>query len=187
MKKVLVVVLCLFALSLVCAAQSIDTLNLFPTYTRDSWVAAHPGQALPAFNTAKAPKTWEDPAAKDAPEDFVIYTVLATDGKDIPVALKGPDGKPYTKRMVVMKADAGTVNIPPATLPAGTKLLPAVPMPLKPVPTGLILDWSTSFASGGYWNVVVRDPNNKKAVPAIAFTSYHEGLLERIAAALGVQ
>ncbi len=165
---------------------SIDTLNLFPTYTRESWTAAHPGQTLPAFDATQRPKSWEDPSAKDNPDDFVIYTVLATDGKYAPAALKSADGKPFLKRTAIPKADAIAVNIPPSVLPAGTKLLNPFPMPLKPIPQGLVLDWSMKFGEGGQCDVILRDPADKKNVLPIPFTGYHEALLEKIAKALGV-
>ncbi len=111
---------------------AINQLYLFPVYmTRDEYKAAT-GQEAPAWNSDRAPKYWFDPAAKNAPRMSVVYnSVIATAANGVP--LIGEDGKPMTDVMVLSKAEAGSVNIPPKAANVLGADVPVVQPPLRPL------------------------------------------------------
>jgi hypothetical protein len=114
---------------------SINNLYLFPAYmTRDEYKTAT-GQEAPVWNTDRAPKYWFDPDAKNATRMSVVYDiVIATNANGVP--LIGDDGKPMTDVMVLSKAEAGSVNIPPKGANVTGADATVVPPPLRPLEPG---------------------------------------------------
>ena len=109
---------------------SVANLYLFPNYdSRETYQKAL-GVEPPAWNSNRAPKYWFDPKAKDSPRRNVVYDfTIATSESGAPLA--SPDGKPMLDLLVVTKAEAATVNIPPKVANVPGADVPAVPFPLR--------------------------------------------------------
>ncbi len=139
-------------------------------------MAAHPGVELPVFDVSRRPKYWEDPAAAQSAEDYVIYPrVLAIQEFSPYNPAKDENGRPFLQSLILPKEVAATVNIPPEVT-QGLKLRAPYGPVCKEVPEGLELAWGGALST----SVVLVDPK-AKSTKAIAFTQYHEELLEAIA------
>ncbi len=167
--------------------QKLESLYLFKQYnTQKEWEVAHAGKKCPAFNPLLRPKFWEDIAAMAGGEDYIIYPrVIAMTDKSPDCAAMDASKKPYFKKLLLPATEAAIVNIPPDPLPAGQVIRNAWQVPCAELPVGSVLALSESFAQGGVLGVIVKDPN-EKPTQAIAFTQYHEDLMEAIARKVGV-
>ncbi len=81
---------------------SIQDLQLFKAYSRDSYRAAFGVQA-PAYDPARVPKSWFDSTVDVSdPSNVAVYRVVAQD----------PNGKGILRQMVMPAQEAATVNLP---------------------------------------------------------------------------
>jgi len=155
-------------------------LYLFPYYqTRDDY-ARVTGSEPPAFDPAKPPKYWCDPAAAQTPRRSVVYEqVLVLSSGSMPVA--GQDGKPVLEPLVLNKLEAATVNIPPKGI--GFSNIPGADVPEVPAPLRNLEPFEElEFGFGG--TVHVR--NNNVPVQQNGFSESDRALLQMIAKKLGV-
>ncbi len=151
----------------------------FPRYqTREDYLSAT-GAEAPPFNPNRAPKYWRDPSALAAPRNSIVYgSIIQVSERGIPVP--GPDGQPQLDALVIGKAEAAAVNIPPSGTNIAGAEVPEVPMPLRALEAGMELE----FGFGGI--VRVRDTSVAGLEGAGGFTRADRDLLQRIARALGV-
>ena len=156
----------------------LDKLFLFPVYgTREEYQKAT-GQEAPPWDLSRPPKYWFDPAAAGNARRSIIYdNVIAYWPTGQP--LRGPDGKPVLDSLLLSRAEAAAVNLPPflANVP-GTEV-PQVPIPLR----ALDADEELDFDFGGI--IVVR---NKKFADQkeVGFTIQDREILRAIARKLNV-
>jgi hypothetical protein len=162
---------------------TIDKLFLFPYYQTPEDYEKATGKPCPPWNPAFRQKHWEDPSAKNTGDDFVLYPiVLATDMKVTGAALRGPDGQPYTRQMVIPYEAAITVNIPPVgSLPSGSAVLPPYPCPMRPLEPNEQLFFEPVMATPAVKNTDLYVSNL-----ANTFTAADRTLLQAIAKKLGV-
>jgi len=152
--------------------------HLFPRYqTRDDYRKAV-GVEPPPFDMRRAPKYWRDPAAMAATRNNVVYAnVLLM--SELGIAIPGSDGRPQLDVLVLSKAEAATVNIPPDATNVPGADVPEVPMPLRNLEPGMQLEFG--FAG------VVRVRDTTVADDTVGgFTPSDRALLEAIARKLGV-
>jgi hypothetical protein len=158
----------------------IEKLYLFPYYqTREDYAKAA-GKDAPAFDHTRPPKYWEDPGAIQSSRRNVVYDqVLALSPAGLPVP--SLDGKPMLEPLVLSKAEAAQVNIPPKG-PTITNVpgaeVPEVPPPLR----NLAAYEELCFGFGG--TVFVRNKSIPEAQPG--FTEDDRAVLVAIAAKLGL-
>ncbi len=157
----------------------INEAALFPIYNSRQEYRAATGQEPPAYDPARAPKTWFDRAAKDSPRRNVVYDSVLAIG-DAGQPLRGPDGKPQLELLVLRKDEAATVNIYEVGLGASAPSLPPVPVPLRPLKSNEELQ----FSMGG--NVVIRDKTVALPSENDGFTPADRRLLIVIAQKLGI-
>ena len=158
----------------------IENLYLFRYYqTREAYQQAT-GEDTTPWNPQKPPKHWRDSKALQSARRNVVYdSVVATSQGGGPLA--GPDGKPVLDLLVLSKAEAASVNIPPAG--PGISNVPgaevaAVPCPLR----ALEPNEELFFDFGGVVAVKNLDLYPKIEV---GFTSGDRDLLRAIARRLG--
>lgn len=153
--------------------------NLFPRYqTREDYRKAT-GAEPPQFDARKAPKYWLDPKAKESPRNSVVYDNVVLVGVGS-AAVPGLDGNPQLDVLVLSKAEAGTVNIPPNATNVPGADVPEVPMPLRPLEPWAKLEFG--FAG----TVHVRNTRVVESDPPGAFTTADRDLLWAIARKLGI-
>ena len=125
----------------------IDELYVFPWYGSQSDYFKRTGKKAP-WNPALAPKNWEDPAANDTAftKRSVVYTnTLVTDATGR--VLVDSKGVPQLDLLVLPKAIAGSVNIPPdGANVEGADQLP-IPAPLRDLDPDE--EFTTNGAFGG--------------------------------------
>ncbi|MGE5645909.1 MAG: hypothetical protein ACM336_08980 [Acidobacteriota bacterium] len=158
----------------------ISELYLFSYYqTREAYEKAT-GKTCPPWDKMRRPQRWEDPSAEDAADDFVVYdSVLAVDMKT-GEPLAGPDGQPYTKRLILPKLAAASVNIPPNGANVEGAEVPEYPCPLRP------LEPNEALYFGLLGIPAVKNTDLYDAQSAGGFTANDRALLQAIAKKLGV-
>lgn len=152
---------------------------LFPRYqTREDYRVAA-GVEPPPFDARRAPKYWRDPSAMLQPRNNVVYSnVLWVSERGI--AVPGTEGRPQLDVLVLSKAEAATVNIPPSGSAVEGAEVPEVQVPLRDLEPGMQLEF-------GYAGVVrVRDTTVAEPYQSGAFTANDRVLLQAIAHKLGV-
>lgn len=161
----------------------IDKLYLFPYYPTPADYEKATGKPCPPWNPTLRQKHWEDPSAENTGDDFAVYPiVLATDMKVTGVASRGPDGQPYTRKMVIPYEAAVTVNIPLfGSLPTDKATLPEYPCPMRPLESNEQLFFEPVMGTPAVKNtdLYVSPLEN-------SFTSDDRALLRAIAKKLGV-
>lgn len=150
--------------------------NLFPRYrTRDDYRKVA-GLEPPPFDARRPPKYWRDTSAPLQPRNSIVYpNVILMSERGI--AVPDQDGRPQLDMLVLSKAEAGMVNIPPDATNVEGADVPEVPMPLRDLEPGMQLE----FGFGGV--VRVRDTGVVEDQPG-AFTAADRALLEAIRALL---
>ena len=144
---------------------------------RADWQNRNPGKTLAPFSTVRKPKYWRDTTIKPGARKLV-YTVLGL--KDDGQPALGTDGKPYLDLIILDAVEAAALNLPSgAGAATEAESLPAVPIPLGPLPDGAELVWV--FPAG----VLVRTKDEQLSA-VVDFTKRDQLLLEGIAGALGV-
>jgi hypothetical protein len=156
----------------------LDALYLFPRYqTRDAYHEAT-GKEAPEFNPLLNPKYWEDPdALKLALRNKLYDRVIALNDLGKPV--HSPDDTPMIEPLMLPKAQAAVVNIPPLGANVAGADAYEVPVPLRELkPYEKLV-----FRFPGF--IAVQD--TRVPVPAAAgdFTEADRALLERIVLKLG--
>lgn len=120
--------------------KAISELNLFPTFaTREAYQKAT-GKPCPAWNPNLPPKSWEDPAALNSQDDFIVYER---------VFVTMLDSGPKWKRLFLPKAQAASVNIPPKG--DGMTNVPGADVPEIPCPQRELRD--DEVVKAGFGNV----------------------------------
>lgn len=108
-----------------------DRFKFFRFETREEF-SQKTGLVCPPFAEYGQPKYWFDPDALKSPRLNVLYdNVVAYDEKGHP--LSGSDGQPILDVLVLPKARAATVNIPPTDETFDHPILAEVPVPLLPL------------------------------------------------------
>jgi hypothetical protein len=154
------------------ATQPVANFHLFVRYQTQADFETQTGENSPPFNPGRPPKYWRDSAALKSTRASIIYDV---------VGLKDPDtGRPFIDTLVLRKAEAATINIPPFNTESA--LDPEVPVPLKPLGPTQYLD----FGDTPFHPVVVRDSRADALRPA-TYTIGDQQAIHAIAAKLGVQ
>ena len=160
---------------------TLDKLYLYPYYTTREQYEQATGQPCPAWDPSRRPKKWSAPEAAAGDQDFVLFErVLATDMKAGGRALAGPDGKPYTKALVLPRDYAVQVNIAPATANVPGADAPEYPCPLR----ALEPNEELFFDPAAFGAVLVKNTDLYKV--ETGFTTQDRTLLQAIARKLGV-
>lgn len=155
----------------------LDKLFLFKVFQSRQEYREITGSEPPEYTSARPPKFWFDPAAKDSVRRNVVYErVLALGANGLPIA--GPDGKPCLEPLVLLKDEAANVNIPDNKSNGVAE--PPVPVPLR----ALDPDEELAFDFGGA--VVVRNKKLWEQIVSEGFTTKDRELLQAIAQKLGV-
>lgn len=159
---------------------SLDKLYLFPYYQTRADYARATGEEPPEFDIARPPQYWYDPAAPGSTKRSLIYqNILAVNEKGQP--LKDEKGNPFFEPVVMLKSEAGSVNIPLAVAAnePGTEV-PAAQPPLR----DLDPDEELFFDFGGV--VMVRNKTLADSSAPVGFTPQDRELLKTIARKLNV-
>ena len=163
------------------AKYGLESLYLFPYYQSQEDYQKDLGSAAPVWNPNRQPKYWQDPKALSALRNSVVYNqVLAVADNSIPLA--GPDGKPMLDLLVLQKAEAATVNIPPkgpgvANVPGASA--PEVQPPLRALE-------SNEELAFGFGNTVYVHNKDYPFDDSGSFTASDRLLLKAIAKKLGL-
>ena len=160
-----------------------DTLFLFPYYTTREEYEQAVGRPAPPWDGTKQPKYWFDPKAAQAPRKLVIYDNVLAISDTGSILRDEKTNAPLLDLLVITKENAGTVNIPPKGVAAGSNVpgadQPEVQMPLRP-----LLDYEElAFRFGG--TIVVRD-KHLFGQTQVGFTSEDRVMLQSIATKLGL-
>lgn len=158
----------------------LDKLYLFPYFQTRAKYAQAMGEEPPPFDETRPPQYWFDPEALKSSKRSLIYeNVLAVNGKGQP--LQDEDGTPFFEPVVMLKAEAGTANIPLAVAAnePGTEV-PAAQPPLR----ALDPDEELFVDFGGI--VMVRNKTLVDSNAPVGFTPQDRELLKTIARKLNV-
>lgn len=158
----------------------LDKLYLFPYFQTRAEYAQAVGEEPPPFDATRPPKYWYDAEALKSTKRSVIYeNVLAVNEKGLP--LQDENGHPYLEPMVILRQEAGTVNIPMqhAANEPGTEQ-PAVQVPLRELDP----DEELIFDFGGV--VLVRNKQLVESNTPVGFTPQDRELLKSVARKLNV-
>lgn len=159
------------------ATYSLSELHLFRTYTTVEEYRKVTGENPPPYDPTKPPKHWFDPSALASPRRTVVYDpVLATGAQG--QILADASGKPMLDILLLSKEEAAQVNIWHEQSGHPSPVLPAVPMPLRPLRANEELIFLYPQV------VVVRDKSVE--TDKGAFTAEDRALLRQIAKKLGV-
>jgi len=161
------------------AKQPLANFYLFNRYQSRQDFEAFLLEKAPPFDPKRPPKYWQDPKALASTRPSVVYNALAVNDHGAPC--KDPEtGRPFVDVLVLRKAEAATVNIPPPNteLPVD----PEVPVPLDPLGPTQYLDLGDNPFEG----VIVRDSRADADRPA-TYSQRDQQAIHAIAAKLGVQ
>ncbi|QOY86564.1 hypothetical protein [Paludibaculum fermentans] len=158
----------------------LDKLYLFPYYQTRAQYTQATGEEPPPFDEQRPPQYWCDPEALKSTKRSVIYeNILAVNEKGVP--LQDENGRPYFEPVVMLKLEAGTVNIPMqmAANEPGTEK-PAAQIPLRELDP----DEELFFDFGGI--VLVRNKTLIESNAPVGFTPQDRELLKAVARKLNV-
>lgn len=169
---------------------SLDNLRLFPFYqSRKAYLEAT-GKEPPPFNPTRPPQRWEDPAALTSKARVITYqnTLAVSEydpekpGGNGGIPLADANGRPFFQPLVMLKTEAGSVNIPnyEAANEPGTEQ-PEVQPPLR------ALEANEELIFDGIGNLVLVHNTDFPfdAIPVGGFTQQDRDLLKRIATKIG--
>lgn len=159
---------------------SLNNLYLLPYYATREAYEKTTGTPCPPWDKTRRPQHWENPAALDSPDDFVIYDVLATDMKGSGKPLTDPNGNPYLRRLILPKEIAATVNIPLSGAEGSSQA--EYPPPLRPLEPSEEL----FFDPVAWGAVMVKNKDLYVSPYDNTFTQDDRALLKAIALKLGV-
>ncbi len=107
--------------------KRIDQLWQFRYFqTREQAIAA--GHVLRPYDPARPIKKWFDPV-----KARVYPFVLAVEDNMVGAPKKGSLGRPYLEQLVLDKADAAGMNIPPSNEPFSRLDAAEIPVPCRPL------------------------------------------------------
>jgi len=161
------------------AKQPLANFHAFVRFQSQADFEIVAAEKAPPFDPSRPPKYWRDAAALRSSRMSVVYDALAVNDQGAP--LKDPaTGRPYVDILVLRKAEAAAVNIPPASIES--PIAPEVPVPLNPLLPTQYLD----FGDTPFEGVIVRDSRADALRPA-TYTQRDQQTIHAIAAKLGVQ
>jgi hypothetical protein len=158
-------------------------LYLFPYYATQEAYKLATGQEAPPYQPFKPRKYWFDPAANQTSKRYMTYDHAVVTSADGYTAAQGPDFKPYTDQLILLREDSASVNIPIERLHAAGEVVvvaPEVQVPIRALEEGEEL----AFGLGGA--VVCSRPVIVEQAYG-GFTPADRHLLEAIAERIGIK
>lgn len=161
--------------------EELSALYLFPVYQTRKDYEEKTGKVPPPFDPSRPTKHWEDPSVPENKRVVLYERILAVDENGNPV----PDenGRPFFEPLVLSRAHAITVNIPPKEAANEHPPLGDIPVPCR----ALEGDEQLVFRPGVPFRLVaVHRPSLVNVDEPIQWTRGDRELLRQIAAKLGV-